>query len=226
RRSHPRRRGHHPGRTRGSAVAQGRLKRGWALLGGLVTAALLWVVVPRLGRKLEFFRIHRIEVRGLVSLTAPSVIRALKVPPRASVFDDLTPIAHRASNIPGVTSAEVARRLPGTLVVTVYETAPVALVPRDSGMALVSEDGRVLPFDPTVAAPDLPVIRNADSLVTHVLARIRETDATLFGGIASGWRSEGDVIIQVNNQRYRFRPDASAEVIRAVIAVAQDLSRK
>jgi hypothetical protein len=101
----------------------------------------------------------------------------------------------------------------------------VALVMRQGRLQLVSEQGEVLNFDPTVSAPDLPVIREADSLVTRLLARVRETDATFFGRIVAGWRVGDDVVVSVDGQRYLFRPDAGAEVIRAVMAVEQDLEK-
>jgi hypothetical protein len=69
------------------------------------------------------------------------------------------------------------------------------------------------------------VIREADSLVTRLLARVRDADVTFFASVTAGWRSGDDVVLGVDGQRYLFRPDAPAEVIRAVTAVAQDLAR-
>jgi hypothetical protein len=88
---------------------------------------------------------------------------------------------------------------------------------------MVGEHGEVLGFDPTVAAIDLPLVREADSLVTRFLARVRETDAGFFARIVSGWRVGDDLVVMVDRQRYWFRQDAGAEVIRSVMAVQQDL---
>jgi POTRA domain, FtsQ-type len=208
-------------------VAASRLSRpGWKILGAGLLVAGLWVGLPRLLRGTEFFRVRRIEVRGLRNLRAEEVARLLPVPARMSLFDDLAPIQRAADSIPGLERVSVGRKLPGTLVVSVEEAPVVALVMRRGRLQLVSEDGAVLPFDPTVAAPDLPVVREADSLVTRLLGRIRDADATFFAGVTSGWRSGDDVVLAVDGQRYWFRPDASAEVIRAVRAVAQDLANK
>ena len=207
-------------------MAQSRLsKPGWKILGAIVLVLGLWFGAPRLLRGLEFFRVSRVEVRGLRNLRADEIVRALPVPDRMSIFDDLGPIEQAADSFPGLELVRVGRRLPGTLVVTVREAEPVALVMRRGRLALVSEGGEVLRFDPTVAAPDLPVIREADSLVTRLLARVRDADATFFGSVTAGWRSGDDVVLSVEGQRYLFRPDAPAEVIRAVMAVAQDLAR-
>lgn len=204
-----------------------RLNRpGWKILGGLALAGGLWFGLPRLLRGLEFFRVRRVEVRGLVNQRAEAVVRALPVPPGMSIFDPLDPIQSVAESLPGIDQVEVGRRLPGTVVVTLKEAGPVALVMRRGRLQLMSEAGEVLPFDPTVAAPDLPVAREADSLVAGVLARIRAVDPTLFAAVVSGWRADDGVILTVNGRRYRFGPEPSAEVIRAVTAVAQDLVRR
>jgi POTRA domain, FtsQ-type len=207
-------------------VAQSRLsKPGWKVLGGLLLALGLWFGGPRVLRDLDFFRVARVEVRGLRNLRPDAIVRALPVPAGMSIFDDLEPIQRAVDSFPGLESVSVGRRLPGTLVVTVREAEPVALVMRRGRLELVSEAGTVLPFDPTVAAPDLPVIREADSLVARLLARVRDADATFFAGVTSAWRSGDDVVLGVEGQRYLFRPDAPAEVIRAVMAVAQDLAK-
>lgn len=207
-------------------MAQGRLSRpGWRILGALLLASGLWFGGPKALRGLAFFKVARVEVRGLRNLRPEQLVRALPVPEGMSVFDDLGPIERAADSFPGLRAVRVGRRLPGTLVVTVHEAEPVALVMRRGKLALVSGEGDVLPFDPTVGAPDLPVIREADSLVTRLLTRVRDADPTFFASVTVGWRSGDDVVLGVERQRYLFRPDAPAEVIRAVMAVAQDLAK-
>ena len=207
-------------------MAPSRLsKPGWKIVGGLLLALLLWFGGPRLLRGLAFFKVSKVEVRGLRNLRPEEIVKALPVPAGMSIFDDLGPVAQAADSFKGLERVRVGRRLPGTIVVTVDEAEPVALVMRRGKLALVSEAGSVLPFDPTVGAPDLPVIREADSLVAGLLARVRDADATFFASVTEGWRSDDDVVLEVDGQRYLFRPDAPAEVIRAVMAVAQDLAK-
>jgi cell division septal protein FtsQ len=208
-------------------VAPSRLSRpGWKILGAVLFLALCWAGLPRLAKRLDFFRVTKVEVRGLVNFRPEQVVKALPLPPGMSIFDDVAPVRAAAESLAGVEAANVGRRLPGTLVVTVREARPVALVMRQGRLQLVSERGRLLPFDPTVAAPDLPLVQQADSLVAGLLARVRDADATLFASVVSGSRSGDDVVLTVDGRRYWFRPDASAEVIRAVTAVAEDLARK
>lgn len=208
-------------------MAQSRLTRpGWLILGGLALVLLLFVGLPRALRKMDFFRVSKIEVRGLANLRAEDVARVLPIPARMSLFDELDAVQRAADSIPGLADVVVSRRLPGTLVVTVREVPPIALVMRKGQLRLLGEDGRALPFDPTVSAPDLPIVREADSLVTRLLARVRDADVTLYSRVISGWRAGDDIVLAVDGQRYWFRPDAPAEVIQAVTLVAQDLERK
>ncbi len=207
-------------------MASSRLSRpGWKILGGALAAVLMWVAVPRLLRGMEFFRVRKIDVRGTRNMSAEAIARALPIEDGQSLFDDLGPLRAATDSIGGLEEVEVTRRLPGTIVISVRETEPVALVMRRGRLRMVGERGEVLPFDPTVSGPDLPVMREADSLVAGFLARIRATDATYYARIVSAWGSGGDVIVAVDGQRYWFRPDAGAEVIRAVLSVEQDLER-
>ncbi|MEO8635474.1 MAG: FtsQ-type POTRA domain-containing protein [Gemmatimonadales bacterium] len=208
-------------------MAPSRLTRpGWLILGVAGLVLLLFVGVPRAVRRMDFFRVSKVDVRGLANLRAADVVRVLPIPKGMNLFDDLDRVQRAADSIPGLADVVVSRRLPGTLVVTVREAPPVALVMRKGQLRLLGEDARVLPFDPTVSAPDLPIVKEADSLVTRLLARVREVDVTLFSNVVTGWRAGDDVVLAVKGQRYWFRPDAPAEVIRAVTLVAQDLDRK
>jgi cell division septal protein FtsQ len=217
-------------------LAERRLGRGWLdrarphnallVLGALLSAVLLWDGAPRLLRRLDFFRIRRVEIAGLQYLAPGKVIAALELDARSSVFDDLGAAKSGLRALPGIQSAEVRRRLPGTLEIIVEEAVPVALAPRGAGMALLDSSGKVLPFDPAATAPDLPIAASADRVVARVLARVREHDPVLFGRIGAAWRVRDDVILDLDGRRLWFGPAVTAEDIRAVMAVAQDLARQ
>jgi cell division septal protein FtsQ len=205
-------------------VAASRLSRpGWRILGGVALVVLVAVGVPALATRIDFFRIRAVEVRGARNLRPEEIVRALPIRVGQSLFDDLSPVRAAADSIPGIISIRVGRRPPATIVVTIREAEPIAYVMRQGTLRMVGEEGQVLGFDPTVAAPDLPLVREADSLVTRFLARVRETDAGFFARIVSGWRVGDDIVVTVDRQRYWFRRDAGAEVIRSVMAVEQDL---
>jgi cell division septal protein FtsQ len=217
-------------------LAERRLSRGWLdrarphnallVLGALLAAVLLWDGAPRLLRRLDFFRIRRVEIAGLQYLAPGKVIAALELDARSSVFDDLGAANSGLRALPGIQSAEVRRRLPGTLEIIVEEAVPVALAPRGAGMALLDSSGKVLPFDPAATAPDLPIAASADRVVARVLASVREHDPVLFGRIGAAWRVRDDVILDLDGRRLWFGPAVTAEDIRAVMAVAQDLARQ
>lgn len=201
------------------------LKPGWKLLAGLGLGLALWFGLPRLLRGLEFFRVRRVEIAGLQYLDPASVIGALKLSPKASVFDDPAPLARRLLAMPGVRKAEVGRRLPGMLAVELVETTPVALASRGDGLVLLDRRGRVLPFDPLRSTPDLPLAANGDPVATAVLARVRESNPDLFARIGVAWRVGPDVVLEVGGRRLWFGAQVSAEDIRAVMAVEQALAR-
>jgi cell division septal protein FtsQ len=217
-------------------LAERRLSRSWLdrgrfrnvlfALGALAVAVVLWDSGPKLLRRLDFFRIRRVEITGLRYLAPSKIVAALQLDARSSVFDDLDAASSGLNALPGIQSAEVRRRLPGTLEIIVEEAIPVALAPRGAGMALLDSSGKVLPFDPAATAPDLPIAASADRVVARVLASVREHDPVLFGRIGAAWRVREDVILDLDGRRLWFGPAVTAEDIRAVMAVAQDLARQ
>ena len=201
------------------------LKPGWKLLAGLALGLALWFGLPPLLRGLDFFRVRQVEIAGSQYLEPAKVIGALKLSRTASVFDDPAPLARRVLAMPGVRTAEVGRRLPGTLAVELVEATPVALASRGDGLVLLDAGGRVLPFDPLRSAPDLPLAANGHPAVTAVLGRVRESNPDLYARIGAAWRVGPDVVLEVGGRRLWFGAQVSAEEIRAVMAVEQALAR-
>ena len=195
------------------------------MLGGLLIAALLGYAIPDLLRRLEFFRVRRVEISGLQYLAPATIIASMGLDDRASVFDDLIAAEEGLRSLPGVSSGAVRRRLPGTLEVAVEEAVPVALAARGAGMVLLDSSGSVLPFDPAATAPDLPIAATADRIVARVLAQVQAHHPGLFGRIEIARRVEGDVVLELDGRRLWFNPEVTAEDIRAVMAVAEDLAR-
>lgn len=192
----------------------------------MLTIALFWLTVPKVLHRLDFFRIRRVEIAGLQYLPPAKVVAALGLDSDASVFDDLDAAARRLRGLPGVATAAVRRRFPGTLEIVLSEAVPVALAPRQGGLALLDSSGKVLPFDPAASAPDLPVAASADKIVARVLASVQEHDPVLFARVRTAWRVRDDVLLDVDGRRFWFGPAVTAEDIRAVMAVAQDLARR
>jgi cell division septal protein FtsQ len=196
------------------------------ILGGVFAAGALWLITPAVLRQLEFFRIRRVEIAGLQYLAPATIISAAGLGERSSVFDDLLAARKELKALPGIRAAQVERRLPGTLEIVIEEAVPVALAPRGAGLALLDSSGNVLPFDPAATAPDLPIAATADRAIAQVLARVRADAPVLFGQIETARRLHGDVVLETDGSRVWLSPSVTAEDIRAVAAVAQDLARR
>jgi len=198
----------------------------WVAVGaGAVTAGR--VAGPPLAREVAAFRVRQIEVLGTRQLPPRAVVAALRLRPRASVFDATAPLAERVKALPGVLEARIERRLPGTLRVVVREAEPVAFVPAARGLTPVDARGTLLPFDPARTPLDLPIAVTADSNVLGVLALVQAVDAGLYQEITVARRlTRGDVALELGSRRVLVGRDAGPEVIQAVALVAQDLAAK
>ncbi|HEU5040760.1 MAG TPA: FtsQ-type POTRA domain-containing protein [Gemmatimonadales bacterium] len=207
-------------------MAERRLTPRWRALAIAAAVLILTFLSPSLLRRLDFFRVRRVEISGLHYLEAAKVVAALKLSRSASIFDDPAPLERRVRAVPGVTAAEVGRRAPGTLRIILRETAPVALTPKLDRLALVDSAGNVLPFDPLASSPDLPVLIGGGALVTRALARVRDYDPALFARIDAAWRVGPDVVFEVGGRWFWFGAQLTAEDIRAVTAVERTLARQ
>jgi len=192
---------------------------------GIAGVLVLLALAPLVLRHASFFRVRRIDLAGARYLTGEQIAAALKLKPGASVFDELAPLQKRALAIPGVRRATVTRRWPGTIVVRIEEAEPVALTPRKTALALMDGGGRVLPFDPTKAPPDLPV-SVADARAARLIARIKDAEPALFQRIVSVTLDSDDVILSGADWRVVVRSDAGRSQLRALATVMEDLARK
>ena len=208
-------------------MAKSRLRKpGWLILGGLLLLGLLGFAVPSLAKGMSFFRIRRVEFAGLSALSPKRLLQEIHLGDSVSIFANLDAVAESLKTVPGIEAVELQRRIPGTLRIEVTEATPVAVSAGSGGMSIMDERGRALPFDPAESAPDLPVVSRPDSLVAGLLARVQLVNPDLFARISAAWRNGGDVVLDVEGRRYWFRPNATAEAILAVTAVAADLARK
>lgn len=193
----------------------------------VVGGALLVLATPRVLRRLAFFRVRQVELVGIRHLAPDAVIAALRLSPRASVFDDVNRLTVRVRSLHGVADARVVRRLPAALKVMVREVEPVALVPGPRGLMAVDADGRPLPFEPERSALDVPVAAEADAQVAGLLARIRAVDPSLFQDITTARAaSRRDAVLELGKRRLLMARDAGPDVIESVALVTQDLAAR
>jgi cell division protein FtsQ len=213
------------------ASVPARPRRRWgrnvavALGAGVLVAALIWT--PTLLRQLEFFRVHRVEVRGTKLIIPDEIVARLAIDTTFSIWSDLDSLESRVAAHPQVRSVSVSRDLPGTLVVSVQEVEPVAFVPTPTGLKAHDASGKVLPFDPSRVGVDLPIVSRRDTALLRLLAEIREADPEFFRRISEVRRvGRREIAIQLMTITVRAMDDISVERFAELSSVESDLARR
>ncbi len=151
----------------GEGVAK-RLVRIGAVAAGLVLCGTLLWLAPRGLRRVDAFRVQRVEVSGTRYVEPYTVVRAAGIDSASNVFDDADAWREGLLRLPLVRDARIRRRLPGTVVLEVREVAPVALVAANELMA-VDAGGRILELDPAGMSLDLPILRGVTIADGHLV---------------------------------------------------------
>lgn len=210
----------------------GRLAaRWWLALGGI--AALLLLTSPLWGpgvlRRLDFFRVRRVEILGTRYTSPTELLDRLRVDTTRSVWDPLEPLAARVRSHAQLESVTVTRRLPGTLVVHVVERHPVALVEAPGGLRAVDERGRRLPLDPSRTPVDAPVVTAAprDTLVYHLLGEMQREAPQLYASLSS-IRAVGadEIVLQIADLPVRAMTNVTLARLGDIEPVERDLMRR
>src|SRR5205814_1957804 len=136
RRVHARRWRHHARRaraagrlaSRGPGARGSRVKWKWHLprfprvswrvlawAGAAMLVLIAWMTAPLALRRLRFFRVRQVEIVGIRYLDAEHVLATLRLPARASVFDDTNVLVERLRGLDGVADASVIRLPPASL---------------------------------------------------------------------------------------------------------------
>jgi len=173
-------------------------KPGWKLLGALFLVGAIIAAAwgtRAAARQMAFFRIRSVEVRGAHYLPPNEIISRLKVDTLASLWDDLAPYRQRILGHPQVSDVTVGRKLPGTLVVTIRENLPVALIQTPSGLLPYDSLGKQLPIDPSRTNLDLPIVTTRDPVLLKLVGAIRATEPRVFARIEEVRRTGRDEIL-------------------------------
>jgi hypothetical protein len=118
---------------------------------------LLSWAAPSALRRMDTFRVQRVEVRGTRYLAPHHALEASGITEQASIFDD--PAVWRDSLLrhPLVSDALISRKPPGTIVIRITEAEPLALI-RTPVLRPVDTRGRVLPITAGLGDLDVPVL--------------------------------------------------------------------
>ena len=197
--------------------------------------------VPEAVARMETFRIAEVQVRGTRFLTREAVVETLGVTPETSVWTDKQVWVDRLLAHPLVRRAEITRRVPNGLLVTVVERRPIALAPTPT-LELIDADGHRLPLDPSAYRFDLPIIatdrmppagsqlfpedvRTLAAEVDHLMS----ADTAFLQMVSSvRWDDDGNVIARWTEPRVEFllpRRASPARLREGLGALSNAISR-
>jgi cell division protein FtsQ len=202
-----------------------RLRAAAPWLAGLAAAVLLalvgWVLYasPLLG-------VRGIEVHGNSIVTVDQVRAAARVPDGAPLASlDLGEVRRRVQTLPAVRQAQVTRDWPSTVVVTVTERTPVAVVSRpDKRYDLIDASGvvfRTVPSRPaglplvvlSTPGPKDPSTRAALQVLAALSGELRGLLGTLAAPSPDGIR------LQLSDGRQVVWGDAAGSDVKAQVAL-------
>jgi cell division septal protein FtsQ len=225
-------------------ISAERLGRpGWKILGALFLIALIMTAAwgtREAARRMAFFRVRAVEVRGARYLQPAEIISRLKVDTLASLWDDVAPYQARVRSHPQVSDVAISRRMPGTLVVTIKENLPVALIQTPTGLLPFDSLGKQLPIDPARTSLDLPIVATRDPVLLKLVGAIRASEPRVFARIEEVRRTGRDEILLTLSRRagadsvastagtlhVRLPVGLSVERLADIFPVETDLARR
>jgi len=139
--------------------------------------------------------VRNVEIRGVRYLQPKEIVSRLRIDTTASLWDDLDPYRERVRGHPQVSDVRITRRMPGTLVVTIQENLPVALIQTPSGMIPYDSLGKQLPIDPARTNLDLPIVATTDPVLLKLVGAIRAQEPRMFARIEEVKRTGRDEIL-------------------------------
>jgi cell division protein FtsQ len=224
-------------------------KPGWKILGSLFLVALIMVAAwgVRAGaRSMAFFRVRTVDVRGARYLQPNEIVSRLQIDTLTSLWDDLEPFRRRVRRHPQVADVRIERKMPGTLVVTIQENLPVALIQTPTGLLPFDSLGRQLPIDPSRTNLDLPIVASADPVLLKLVGAMRAAEPRVFARVEEARRIGRDEILLIlspraedaaraagdtatlshKSLRVRLPLDLSVERLADIFPVESDLARR
>jgi cell division protein FtsQ len=200
-------------------------------IAAVVTAAVVVIASPWWGRliasELSFFRVRRVEIVGVRYVAPSDILARLRVDTTRSVWDDPTPLERRVAAHPQVGSVSIRRKLPGTLVVSVVENMPIAMVSTEKGFLVFDERGRQLPLDPSRVAVDLPIAARRDTALFGLLARVRAERPRIFARLSDVTRTgDREVLIHFEGLAVRAMLDVTPDRLAEIFPVEADLAKR
>lgn len=218
------------------------IRRAVLITAGVAATTAAVVLAPHALRRLDTFRVERVEVVGSRFVAPHAVLEASGIARTANVFDDTDPWRRALLEHPVIEDVRIERRLPDVLVLRVTEVEPLALV-RTPELRMVDAAGSVLPVDPAGFDVDLPVVA-AESAVApdgrlaagpaarlvEALARVRRFEPAIAARVSEvGWAGGGAVRLVLDaptDAEVLIPGDVSRPRLRALRLTLADLARR
>ena len=182
---------------------------------------------PRVLAEMSFFRLRHVQVVGARYVRADSIVALLGVDTTRSIWDETDELVARVRKHPQVSDVEIARRVPGTLVVTITERVPVAFVPTARGLEPLDAAGRALPIDPSRVNVDLPVLARRDTAVLRFLGELRDRAPHLYERVSAARRAgRQEIVLELGAVNVRAMDDVSVDRLGDILPVEADLARR
>jgi cell division protein FtsQ len=176
--------------------------------------------------RMAFFRVRRVQIVG-ARYTAPrDILRQLHVDTTVSVWTKLGPLEARVARLPEVRGAEIRRKLPGTLVVTVTERVPVALVPTPQGLRPYDASGLPLPVDPSKVTVDAPILARRDTAALRLLGALRQQAPELYQRVSDVRRVGDELDLSLATVLVRAMTDVTVRRLEDLEPVERDLANR
>jgi cell division protein FtsQ len=210
----------------GTSARRPRWGRRAAAVAAVIAIASPWWALPML-RQLAFFRVRHVEMRGWHYATPADLSARLQLDTAFSIWSDLAPLEARIKRHPQIGDASISRRLPGTLVVTVVEIDPVALVAGNAGFTAYDAQGRRLPLDPSRTPVDLPILERRDPALLRFLAQVKAEDPALFARISEVRRvGRDELVLQLVTLTVRVMANVSVDRLAQISSVEENLASR
>lgn len=191
----------------------------------LVLSIPLWA--PLMLRQMDFFRVRRLEIIGTRYIAINDIVARANVDTMRSVWDPMGPITNRVKSHPGVETVNVSRKLPGTLVITISEYQPVALVPGPQGFRVYDRRGVALPVDPARVPVDAPIIARADTTLLRLLAELRDDLPSMYRRVSELKRvSAHEILFQLDAAPVRALDTVTIDDLNQILSVEEDLRKR
>lgn len=195
------------------------------LVAGGVASTPWWG--PQTLAKLEYFRVRKVEFDGVRYVNPSELVANLALDSTASIWDDLDAYAARVAKHPMVKSVDVTRTMPSTVIVSIIERLPVALVPQKGALVPVGASGQTLPIDPARKAIDVPIVATADTAMLRFLDGLREDAPRLYERVIEMRRvNKREFWLQLKGIVVRTRDDVTVDRLGDILRVEETLAQQ